>query len=403
MLDAWTGVFGSSEDWVPRLPSVAAGVGLVLVLWRTGCILGGHAAGVVSGLLAGLSPLVLGYAQQARPYAFLMLAAAVALLATVEASRRDSRRWLAAAAVAAAGALCLHYVALLVVAPLCAWVLVRSRFPTRTRLTFVAAPAAVFLAWSPLMIHQYGLHPNGGLGAFGELSRGHAVRVLGAPFDVRTAEAATAVQVLGAVVVLVSLGLLARRLLLRRDPEEELLFVVAIAAPALLIATAILGKNTLNTRYAAVGVPAMLVLISLAGVTAPRFLRSATLGLALLAGVLGTLRSHSEEGFFPDARGAVEQMDTRWRPGDVVIDGSFSLGIQYPLRFYVERDLPPRTPVVSAGSPEARAFIARRRRLWVVSEAPDGEVSGRRLPAGYRSVETFRFEDATGLSLILGD
>src|SRR5207253_7865703 len=90
----------------------------------------------IAALLTALSPLVLQYGQQARPYAALMLALTLAAIASIEAVRRASSRWLILAALLAALALSLHYFALFVSLPLAVWVARSGQLPLRGRAAY---------------------------------------------------------------------------------------------------------------------------------------------------------------------------------------------------------------------------------------------------------------------------
>lgn len=131
-MHGWTW-FGDGEAWL-RLPSavaMAAAVGLLADLGRRWW---GSGAGVAAGLLPAVSPMASRYAQEARPYAFAVLAAVAAAwclwraaesgsrtsgaarsVRSVSSARSARRRWVAyAVAVAALGVV--HVVALLVLA-----------------------------------------------------------------------------------------------------------------------------------------------------------------------------------------------------------------------------------------------------------------------------------------------
>ncbi len=89
-LHLWMAVFGQSATAM-RLPSViamAAAAGAVALIGRR---LGGGAAGLASGLVFALIPSVSRYAQEARPYAFATLFAALATLQFLRAMERP--RW----------------------------------------------------------------------------------------------------------------------------------------------------------------------------------------------------------------------------------------------------------------------------------------------------------------------
>lgn len=80
MLKAWRGVLGSS-DAALRLPSALASIAIVAVVYAAGRSLGGTAhgrtAGLLAGLLAALWRMQIEFAHDARPYAFMALAAAM--------------------------------------------------------------------------------------------------------------------------------------------------------------------------------------------------------------------------------------------------------------------------------------------------------------------------------------
>ncbi|MFD7979943.1 glycosyltransferase family 39 protein [Streptomyces sp. NPDC059071] len=112
LLHGWTGLFGDS-DLALRLPSVLATAGAAVCTALIGARLAGRRAGRVAGLLFALTPVVSRYAQEARPYALVVLAVALATLLLLRAlDRPDSvPRW-AAYALATTAVGLLHLVAL---------------------------------------------------------------------------------------------------------------------------------------------------------------------------------------------------------------------------------------------------------------------------------------------------
>ncbi|MFC8663833.1 glycosyltransferase family 39 protein [Streptomyces sp. NPDC057199] len=90
----WVSLFGDSLT-VLRLPSVlamAVAGGLVGLLGRRA--VGSTRGGIVAGLLFALVPTVARHGQEARPYAFAMLAAVLGFLALLRALERPvPRRW----------------------------------------------------------------------------------------------------------------------------------------------------------------------------------------------------------------------------------------------------------------------------------------------------------------------
>ncbi|MGH3277878.1 MAG: glycosyltransferase family 39 protein [Trebonia sp.] len=89
-LHFWMAVFGDSPTAM-RLPSVIAMVIAAGVVGLIGRRLAGNAAGLASGLVFALIPSVSRYAQEARPYAFATLFAALATLLFLRAMERP--RW----------------------------------------------------------------------------------------------------------------------------------------------------------------------------------------------------------------------------------------------------------------------------------------------------------------------
>ena len=104
-LHLWMAVFGDSAAAM-RLPSVIAMAAAAGVVGLIGRRLGGGGAGLASGLVFALIPSVSRYAQEARPYAFAMLFAALATLMFLRAMERPTwSRWaIYAVVLAAAGA-----------------------------------------------------------------------------------------------------------------------------------------------------------------------------------------------------------------------------------------------------------------------------------------------------------
>jgi 4-amino-4-deoxy-L-arabinose transferase-like glycosyltransferase len=78
--------------WV-RLPSVLAGALLVPVTYRLGTVLFTRAHGLVAALLVALTPTLLDYSQELRPYSMMTFLTLLSVLALVEAARGGSAWW----------------------------------------------------------------------------------------------------------------------------------------------------------------------------------------------------------------------------------------------------------------------------------------------------------------------
>ncbi|MFD8369544.1 glycosyltransferase family 39 protein [Streptomyces sp. NPDC059688] len=115
LMHAWVGLFGDSTVSL-RLPSLLAVAGTASVVALLGGRLFGSRAGLTAGTLFSLLPAVSRYGQEARSYAWVMLAVALATLLLLRAldAPRSPWRW-AAYALALPGVGLLHLIALSVV------------------------------------------------------------------------------------------------------------------------------------------------------------------------------------------------------------------------------------------------------------------------------------------------
>jgi mannosyltransferase len=124
-----TGLLGAS-DLVLRLPSAIAMTAAVAIVARIGTRLAGPQVGILAGLLLAFLPTTSRYAQEARPYAIAMFAAALATLLLLRALEKPSIARYAAYAGAVALLGLAHFVALLVLgAHVIMVVLMRRKLP----------------------------------------------------------------------------------------------------------------------------------------------------------------------------------------------------------------------------------------------------------------------------------
>ncbi len=340
-LHEWMGHVGSVSEAGARSSSVIAGVLLVgAVFWMACAFVSRDQALIAAGLCAA-SPLVLQYAQQARAYVWVMLAVTVAVGATVRGGR-----WLWIGAVAAVAALWLHYMALLVIVPLCVW-LVRER--GRGALGYVLACVLAQAALVPLMLDQFGR--DGGTGGLTDVafSVSSAGRVLGAPFDGRWASGLDWPQLVGAVATVAAVALIWR--------QSRLLAVLAATAPLALVAAAVVGSDLLLSRYATVAAPMMLVALA----AAPR----PVLALAVAAIAGGLVLSHGGSGRYAPLREAITVIEDDYEPGDaIVLDPNPAITV--PAEHYIARLLSPRPELRPVGAP-------LEGRTWIVAEVDGPE------------------------------
>ena len=403
---SWS-TFGPTE-WAIRLPSAIAGVLTVPAMaWLSSRWLGRETAVPAAWFAAG-SPYLVRYAQEARAYAWVMLAACVSAALVLELRRRCDARGVAAwFAATAFGALSNPSFALLAPVELRLW-LAGDPATRRARVRWLAggAVALVLLAlplvpsalrtldWSRLAPARgaFGgeaplrgattLHPAAvpfALHSFAVgYSLGPSLRELRAAPGMATlrrhaGELVAVTAVFGTLGVL-GLGALARR---RRLLDAALWLV----APALVVVY-FAGQNfkVFNPRYLSVAVPAF-VLVLAAGWT-----DLGTRGRWVLGAAVAALWAASlQHGYFDpeyareDYRSALAAVRAGFAPGEQVL----AVGAMEPVDFY-GRDLPVEHLwlgfAADSGRMERRLSekLAATHATWVVlSRSEDLDPAGR--------------------------
>ncbi len=149
LLKPWSELVGASDATL-RIPSVIFAAGAAAAVTVLGRELLGRRAGLLAGLLLATNGFVVAWSQQARTYAFAVLAVTVTSLLFVQARRSGSTaRWAAYGIAAGLAPWCHFYVAIVVVAQLLT-LLQRPRPPRRP--VAVAAGIAL-LGWIPLALY----------------------------------------------------------------------------------------------------------------------------------------------------------------------------------------------------------------------------------------------------------
>ena len=145
------GVGGISEVAL-RLLSAVAGAALVPLTWRLVRELDGSPlAADLSATFVALNPLLLWYAQEARPYALLSALGLASLLSLALALRRGGWRYWAGYAGLGGLALLTHAVAVVFPAIGLSWVLLAER-PRRALVPFGLASSGMVLVIAPLLV-----------------------------------------------------------------------------------------------------------------------------------------------------------------------------------------------------------------------------------------------------------
>jgi len=373
-LHEWIYRTGSQAEWVLRLPSALAGLGLVAAVYWLGRLLAGRSAALIAASLVALSPLVLQYAQQVRVYVFLMLAVTVAVAASVSATRSTRRpgRWLLVAGAASVLATWLHYTGVFVIAPLAIWVGLQPGLRRSARAAFIATNALALIPLVPLYLDQRSHSPEGQLVGIPGLTWTTAAQVLGTPFDGRTIAELDAFRVIGVLVIatsVVAVTIVWRR---RRLESWGLLSIIAVAPLAALLALGIDGQHVVLTRYTAVAAPFLLIILAIAVTRLPLRWGGALAIAALAVAIAGVVRTHQPSGYHLDAKGAIDFIQQHRRPNDTVITPG-SHGSEPQFNYYAARRLRPLPRMVGGNNPQAvRAILRAKQRTWTITARPAG-------------------------------
>lgn len=369
---SWLRQLAVGHEWIARLPSAAGGLLLVgAVYWLASLVSDRPSTRAGAAALAAISPFVLEYAQLAQPYVFAALAATVAVAAAIESDQRprSRARWLTVSLLASVLALCLHYTAALVVAPLCVWLAARVTVPRGWRLAFPAVCTATLLALAPLLLAQHHRFPGRpGTAESGAVSVTSIANVFEAPFTGRV----DALRAVGVAVMVVAFAL-ALAVAWRRGAGGPRRGVIGLAlgVPLCLLVSSAIGGGAfwghlMLPRYAAVAVPFMIVSIALAAEALPLY---GTVALAICAATVafaGLIDSHRPSGFYLDARGAVRYIAAHHEPGEPVLAPADDIA-GLPLAAYGLNRFD--APAVGRRT----SLQGGKRRVWVIAELPQGK------------------------------
>jgi mannosyltransferase len=277
----WTHVFTTSEFGLRSL-SALAGIATIPVAYRAADRLSGRRAGLVTGLLLAVSPLMVWFSQEARAYALAALLATVTLLCLIAFLQDGGRGWLAGWAIAAALGLATHYFVAFVVAPEVAALAWRRRARWGGQLSAaVGLIVVVGVALVPLALVQRGTgHTDyiaqGSLGT--RIAQVPKQLLIGyaSPVQLATGVVAALLLAAGAVLPLITRP--------RTRARALLPLAVGVATVLVPIVLAVAGVDFLNTRNLLVALPPLAIAAGIGFAAArPRALGIASAGaLALL-------------------------------------------------------------------------------------------------------------------------
>lgn len=350
-----------------RMVSALAAAATAGVLVRIGRQLDSLPVGVTAGLVFALGPMSSRYAQEARPYALVILAATFATYALLRACRRPwlGPRWLLyAAAVVVAGVL--NVLSLFVLAIHAVYLL--GEAPAAVRRQWLRAAAGALAVIAPFVVATFTQRGQIAWLTATDLSNLHDFFL-------------TEYQTLGLPLLVVALGLAARWVPALRGAHGEALLLGLTWSLLPPVAMWLISRQVpiFDWRYAVFTLPGTaLLLASLARVARPLGMAVPVVAVALLGWPMQLTYRDPVVGHAEDVQGASAYVARHARPGDGVlfIPANMRLVEQlYPQRFRGLRDLAlGQDPIASStisgtevSADDLLAVASRYPRIWVVA------------------------------------
>jgi hypothetical protein len=152
---AWVSerLFGSSAESL-RVVSLAAGLATIPLTFLLGRWTLGERAGLLGAAFVALSPFMIFYSAQARPYALMTMLCVVSTLALLRGVRDGGWRWWTLYAAASCAAMYTHYTSVFLLAVQFGWALIMAPAARRPLLAANLAAAAGFAPWLPTLIEH---------------------------------------------------------------------------------------------------------------------------------------------------------------------------------------------------------------------------------------------------------
>jgi mannosyltransferase len=316
-----------------RLVSLLAGTAAIPLTYLLGLWTVGRRAAVSGAALVALSPFLIFYSTEARPYALLLLLDLSSTLCLLRAVETGRFRWWAGYAVSSCAAIYTHYPAVFVLVAQFAWAFWIRPDARRALLAANLAAALAYVPWLPAFLDQNSspaikvmstFHPFALPSArndFLHWSVGHPFIPLGdLPGGVALAMIGVglAIGVAGMALKPVPTG--DRRELFRPPAGTMLVLLLAVAAPLGAALYSLFGNSVFLPRNLIGSWPGLALLVGLVIGRGNRPLRICAVGLVLAGFAVGAAQMLEAGSQRPDYQGAATYVDRMGEPADPVIE-----------------------------------------------------------------------------------
>jgi Dolichyl-phosphate-mannose-protein mannosyltransferase len=332
-----------SGDLAVHVPTIIAGTLLIPAVYITGRELFDRRTAVLAAALTSIAPLLVWYSQEARPYAFFMLFATLAVWAQMRIVHDGRIRYWVAYGALTVTLIYTHYFSLIPIAiqqiGFAAVIWHRSRHgePVKQLIThYWVTWIAIAVAVAPLAsyVHQQitndlvtgqGITPSAGATSTGVSQTGHPdiyallANFVWALWGYHANSTMLAIGALWPLLMLLALALLGRG----RSPESMLILALAVIPPLVLMAIGFKDRFLFEVRYFSGAVPMMMLVCARTVLTSSaRRLPVALVALSLAATFLVGMGDQQLAKNNPrdyDFRAALQTMRREARPGDTLL------------------------------------------------------------------------------------
>lgn len=317
-----------------RLPSLIAGLATIPLTYLLGAWTVGRKAGLVGALLIAVSPFMIFYSAEARPYGMVTCLTLLSTLSLIAAVRGNRLRWWVAFAFFTAASMYSHYTALFVLSAQFIWALVYFKGLRFRMLLAGAGSVVLFLPWLPEYLADSdspgasvieALQPFTAAAVRLDLSQWALVH----PFVPRTELPGRAFQLLLVAGLALAVAGLLRELWLRRDqpffwrPDRWVVLVVtlALAAPVMAAIVSYVDVSVYLPRNLATSWPGLAVSMgALLMANRMKVLRIVSTGLVVFYYGFIAVSMFDDEYQRPDYKGAAELIADEFKPGDRIVE-----------------------------------------------------------------------------------